>query len=256
MNELGARVTKEFSDPLLERVLPAIQALQPGRAVRRRGLAVIGVMALVSSCVVARVEHHSVPLEEACGAARRALADLNLPVLVDRGDFQECFLRSQMANGQRVTIICRRQDEKITQVRVTVGDFDSAENRSAAASIREQVARNLGVAPRPAPPPAPAAPEAFRKTYRASVSACYEAAIKECRERDYRAGERDFTESRASIRADGKEGRAIVVSMVRLSEGTSIEVRVSGTSSGKGREEAKDFHEELADKLKERGRDD
>lgn len=86
---------------------------------------------------------HNVPLDRVWQAANAALKDLQLPISSSKKDASAGTLQSKNALGQPVTVQAIRKGDSITDVRITVGTFDSAENRVKAQQIHDKLKARL-----------------------------------------------------------------------------------------------------------------
>jgi hypothetical protein len=78
-------------------------------------------------------------LDQTWQAANTALAELMIPASAARKDAAYGRLESHNAQGQPVTVELRRKTDRVTQIRITVGTFDSTENRAAAQQIYDKI---------------------------------------------------------------------------------------------------------------------
>ncbi len=78
---------------------------------------------------------HEVSLDNAWSAANGALKKLGLPVTVSKKDELSGHLEARNAQEQLVSIDLLRKTEKVTQIRVTVGTFDTTANRAGAQQV-------------------------------------------------------------------------------------------------------------------------
>ena len=78
---------------------------------------------------------HEVSLDNAWSAATGALKKLGLPVTVSKKDELSGHLEARNAQEQLVSIDLLRNTEKVTQIRVTVGTFDTTANRAGAQQV-------------------------------------------------------------------------------------------------------------------------
>ncbi|MBL9167333.1 MAG: DUF3568 family protein [Verrucomicrobiales bacterium] len=86
---------------------------------------------------------HNVSLDRVWTAATAALKDLQLPVNSSKKDGSAGVLQSKNAQGQPVTVQAIRKTDTVTDVRITVGTFDSAENRTKAQQIHDKLKARL-----------------------------------------------------------------------------------------------------------------
>ena len=78
---------------------------------------------------------HDVSLDQAWHAANGALKNLGLPVTVSKKDELSGHLEARNAQEQPVSIDLLRKTEKVTQIRVSVGTFDTVANRAGAQQV-------------------------------------------------------------------------------------------------------------------------
>lgn len=215
-----------------------------------------------AGCVRSVGSSYEVTLDKACDATRGALTELGLPLVSERRDFQEGVFSSRMADDRKVTIVCGRRGDRITDIWVKVGGFETAENREAKQSIHNRIVSKLGLpVPPPSPPaavPAQGSSDEMRKMYKGSVPACYDAAMKACSGRGYQPQQYQRSgDEKGSITASGKE-RSVTIALQRHAQGnrTQVTIRVSGGSTDDAKKAAKELHEKLGDELKEKGEDE
>ena len=78
---------------------------------------------------------HEVSLDNAWHAANAALKTMELPVMSSKKDATSGQVTARSAQEQPVSIDLLRKTEKVTQIRITVGTFDTTANRAAAQQI-------------------------------------------------------------------------------------------------------------------------
>ena len=81
----------------------------------------------------------NVSLDKAWGAANATLKDLQLPVTSSNKDGASGRLESVNARNQPVTLKLTRKTDSVTEIEITVGTFDSAENRTEARQIFDKM---------------------------------------------------------------------------------------------------------------------
>lgn len=86
---------------------------------------------------------HNVSLDPVWQAANSALKELQLPISSSKKDASSGILQSKNAQGQPVTVQAIRKGDTITEVRITVGTFDSSENRTKAQQIHDKLKSKL-----------------------------------------------------------------------------------------------------------------
>jgi hypothetical protein len=79
------------------------------------------------------------PLDKTWDAANAALAELKMPVTSSKKDEAYGKLEASNAQGQPVSIELMRRSDSVTRLRITVGTFDSPENRVAAQQIYDKM---------------------------------------------------------------------------------------------------------------------
>ncbi len=134
------------------------------------------------------------------------------------------------------------------RVRVLVPGDDAS-----ARAIHDRIAKKLDL-PAP-PPPMPAAPangDTVERAYRSMLTICFDAALKVCRERDYRVLDEKRTGDHAgAISAEGR-GFALSIQLHRRPDNrTRAIVHVRGRAPAENRDEAARLVEKLRDELKE-----
>ncbi len=80
-----------------------------------------------------------VGLDKAWTAAKAALRDMNIPVARSAKDAASGKLEARNARNQPVTLELTRQTDTVTVIEITVGTFDSAENRTEAQQIYDKM---------------------------------------------------------------------------------------------------------------------
>lgn len=78
---------------------------------------------------------HDVSLDKAWGAANAALQELQMPVTASKKDGASGKLEARNAQNQPVTIQTIRNTDRVTEIRITVGTFDTSANRTEARQI-------------------------------------------------------------------------------------------------------------------------
>jgi hypothetical protein len=78
---------------------------------------------------------HDVSLDKVWDAANGALKELQMPVTSSKKDGASGRLESRNAQDQPVIIQATRKSDLVTEIQITVGTFDSAENRTGAQQI-------------------------------------------------------------------------------------------------------------------------
>ena len=78
---------------------------------------------------------HDVTLDKAWLAANAALKELQMPVTSSAKDGASGKLEARNAQNQPVIIELIRKTDTVTEIQITVGTFDSAENRTGANQI-------------------------------------------------------------------------------------------------------------------------
>ena len=92
----------------------------------------------------------SVPLDKAWTDAKAALKELQMPVTESAKDGASGQLKARNARNQPVIIALTRKTDSVTDVQITVGTFDSPDNRTEAQQIYDQlVAQVLSMGARP-----------------------------------------------------------------------------------------------------------
>ena len=82
---------------------------------------------------------HDVSLDKAWGAANAALKELQMPVTASKKDGASGKLEARNAQEQPVTIQTIRKTDRVTEIRITVGTFDTAANRTEAQQIYDKM---------------------------------------------------------------------------------------------------------------------
>ena len=83
--------------------------------------------------------YQAAPLDKAWDAANAALAELKMPVTASTKDGAYGRLEASNAQGQPVAVELLRKSDSVTRIRITVGTFDSAENRVSAQQIFDRM---------------------------------------------------------------------------------------------------------------------
>jgi hypothetical protein len=91
-------------------------------------------------------------LDKAWETANAALAELKMPAAASKKDEAYGRLEAGNARGQLVSVELQRKSDRVTRVRITVGTFDSTDNRAAARQIYDKM-EALGGAGLPAGKP-------------------------------------------------------------------------------------------------------
>jgi len=86
---------------------------------------------------------HDVSLDSAWNAATAALKELKLPVTSSNKDAMSGHLVARNAQEQRVSVDLLRKTEKVTEIRVSVGMFDTSANRAGAQQIYDAIKTRL-----------------------------------------------------------------------------------------------------------------
>ena len=84
-----------------------------------------------------------VSLDRAWSAANAALVELKMPVTSSTKDGASGKLEARNAQDQPVTIQLIRKTDSVTEIQITVGTFDSAENRTGAQQIYDHIKARL-----------------------------------------------------------------------------------------------------------------
>ncbi len=79
------------------------------------------------------------PLDKTWDAANAALMELKMPVTASKKDEAYGKLEARNAQGQPVIVELLRKSDRVTRIRVTVGTFDSSENRVSAQQIYDKM---------------------------------------------------------------------------------------------------------------------
>jgi hypothetical protein len=85
----------------------------------------------------------NVGLDKAWTAANAALTKLKMPVAESARDGASGKLEARSARNQALTIELTRRTDSVTDIQITVGRFDSPENRAEAQQIYDQLAARL-----------------------------------------------------------------------------------------------------------------
>ena len=72
---------------------------------------------------------HDISMDRAWNAANTALKELQIPVTSSKHDQMSGLLEGRNAQEQPVSIELLRKTEKVTQIRIVVGTFDTSANR-------------------------------------------------------------------------------------------------------------------------------
>jgi hypothetical protein len=80
-----------------------------------------------------------VSLDRAWSAANGTLKELQMPISTSNKDGASGKLKAQNAKDQPVLIELVRKSDHLTEIEITVGTFDSAENRTASQQIYDQM---------------------------------------------------------------------------------------------------------------------
>jgi hypothetical protein len=81
----------------------------------------------------------NVSLDKAWNAANASLKELQMPVTASTKDEASGKLEASNAQNQPVVIRLTRQTDSVTQIQITVGTFDSPENRTEAQQIYDKM---------------------------------------------------------------------------------------------------------------------
>jgi Protein of unknown function (DUF3568) len=81
----------------------------------------------------------NVSLDNAWDAANGALKELQMPVTASTKDGTSGKLEARNAQNQPVTIQMIRKTDSVTEIHITVGTFDSTENRTEAQQIYDKM---------------------------------------------------------------------------------------------------------------------
>lgn len=195
-------------------------------------------------------------LDDAWSSTQRAAAEIGLPRVSEKKDFQAGHYESHMADGRQVQIVCMKMGEKRTQIQVRVGDFKGEANRQAAQTIHEHISMGMGLKTPTLPPADDVADDEVRRSYHAGVAACYDAAMKACDTQGYKPElyERR-AEERGTISAKSQIG-AVFISIQKHEGKTRLTVQVRGGSSERNKSAAREFHRRIADSLQEKAQDE
>jgi len=82
---------------------------------------------------------HEVSLDKAWDAANAALKELQLPVTASKKDAASGKLEARNAQEQPVTVQTIRKTEAVTVIKISVGTFDTAANRTQAQQIYDKM---------------------------------------------------------------------------------------------------------------------
>lgn len=86
---------------------------------------------------------HEASLDRVWQAANGAMKDLQFPINTSKKDGSSGILQSRNAQGQPITVQAIRKGDKLTEVKITVGTFDSADNRTKAQQIHDKLKAKL-----------------------------------------------------------------------------------------------------------------
>ncbi|MFZ2643623.1 MAG: DUF3568 family protein [Verrucomicrobiia bacterium] len=82
---------------------------------------------------------HDVALDRAWNSANAALKELQIPVTSSKNDQMSGHLEGRNAQEQPVSIDLLRKTEKVTQIRIAVGRFDTSANREGSQLIYDRM---------------------------------------------------------------------------------------------------------------------
>ncbi len=80
-----------------------------------------------------------VTLDKAWSAANGALKELQMPVTTSDKDGASGTLKARNAKDQPITIQLARKSDHLTEIQITVGTFDSTENRTESQQIYDKM---------------------------------------------------------------------------------------------------------------------
>jgi len=123
---------KTFKTAILSVCLLTVGVLSQGCFLLLLGGATVGAVKYAGNTLQVT---HEVSLDNAWSAANGALKKLGLPVTVSKKDELSGHLEARNAQEQLVSIDLLRKTEKVTQIRVTVGTFDTTANRAGAQQV-------------------------------------------------------------------------------------------------------------------------
>jgi hypothetical protein len=123
---------KPFKVVVFAMSLVAVMALYQGCALLLVGGATYGAVKYVDNTLQVT---HDVSLDRAWNAANATLKELQIPVTASKKDAMSGHLEGRNAQEQPVSIDLLRKTEKVTQIRIAVGTFDTAANRAGAQQI-------------------------------------------------------------------------------------------------------------------------
>ncbi|MGD0016010.1 MAG: DUF3568 family protein [Verrucomicrobiia bacterium] len=123
---------KAFKAAILMVCVLATMALVQGCALLLVGGATYGAVEYAGNTLQVT---HEVSLDKAWDAANAALKELQIPVTSSKNDALSAHLEARNAQEQPVNIDLLRKTEKVTQIRITVGTFDTSANRAGAQLI-------------------------------------------------------------------------------------------------------------------------
>ena len=82
---------------------------------------------------------HEVALDKAWSAANGTLQELQIPVTESSKDGASGMLKARNARNQPVAIELIRKTDAVTEIHITVGTFDTQENRTEAQQIYDKM---------------------------------------------------------------------------------------------------------------------
>ena len=123
---------KIFKAAILPIYVLAVMALVQGCCLLLLGGATYGVVKYAGNILQVT---HDVSLDTAWHAANAALEKLNLPITASKKDATSGHLEARNAQEQTASVDLLYKTEKVTQIRITVGTFDTAANRAGAQQI-------------------------------------------------------------------------------------------------------------------------
>ena len=85
----------------------------------------------------------SVPLDKEWTAAKAALKDLQMPLTESSSDAESGKLKARNARNQPITIDLTRKTDRVTDIQITVGTFDSPDNRTEEQQIYDKLRARL-----------------------------------------------------------------------------------------------------------------
>jgi hypothetical protein len=131
---------KAFKAALFAGCVFAVMALSQGCALLLVGGATYGAVQYVDNKLQVI---HDVSLDKAWVAANAALKELQMPVTSWRKDGASGRLEARNAQRQRVNIDLLRKSDRVTEIRIAVGIFDTAANRVGAQQIYDTMKARL-----------------------------------------------------------------------------------------------------------------